>query len=1105
MARSRLDELWDDWRQRRLVLITAGAGFGKSSFLAAGARASDRPVSWCTLDESDTDFASFGAHLFHAVCGEDNSGKPEHEYSPHESPKELLAEVIRVLRSGRAGSVLILDDAHLISSSVEVTGFLDRLIRFLPDRVTLILASREHLELSTMRLRSMGGVASLTSSDLAFTTDEIISLFHRRFPHSKIDAHVAGRVAHLTEGWAAGIEIFFQVLEGGAAELVTDALDQLKAAGSGWFPYFAEEVIARLDDSTRDFLYRSSVLPRLNATLCDEVLRIKKSRQILEQLVSRNLFTIATSESGSFRYHHIFRDFLKVQLEHNLDPDQIRKLRHKAAVALKNRGHWSEAAMAFSEAGDPEATLKLFEKVGEDLLTSGQYTILLGALENVPRNLLNKSAIALFVLGRIHEIRGQWDDAEAIYRKALRHSPPGARRADLISHLAYHKVRKGDYKGSLKLCDRALAEPGRLSPTTKGRMLTMRGVSSCDLGRVDEGEQFLQEAMVFFKRRKDLHEEARTLYLFAANVYEHRGEFRKARDAARQSLSIFRKMKNPRRICHSLGVLAWVTVAGGEIRVGRELTEEALRQSVSLGYQLMTLVGRYTLGCCDLADGDLEGAARQFEAAREMGEELGEAEFRASPHLGLAEVALARGDRTLARRYANHALDVVRGMKTRILEAQGLVILGMTYIGTRSGLARDSIAKAEQIFRDAGAAFHLHRLLLLRLDTEEMTDSVRRDCLRDLLEGAARLEHDALFLTLEPERAARVLPQAVQFQIETDYSSRLLVLLDQKAVPALVSLTTNESDEVRLRAIEILAQIGGEDARQALARAADSSTRAGRSARLAADELFQVPVESLDIHALGPLVLRMGKRVILFDRWKSKRALRLFQLLLVHRFRWVPQDLLLETFWPEADPRKAKNNLRQTVFLLRKTLEPDLKEARQSSYVRNRNEAYRLEAGDDRSFDVFDFEESLREGTNRWNNGEKEKAEKLFLNAIALYKGDYLSESPYEEVAVVEREHLRDQLLKTIQKLLTLYTAEKRWGESIPLCRRGLSLDPYNGEFYWHLVNAHCEEGNRREALTDYHLYEEMMIREMDLLPSPRMKSLAERAVLLGKSQGRSA
>jgi len=1102
LPRARLDRQWAQWSDRRLVLVNAGAGFGKTSFLAANARAASGDCLWYSLDEINADITTFCNQLLHLVRPKTKPPAWAADQSDPHFPDRVLTYLVNRLRSGKVGPRLILDDLQLVAGAADIMRFLDRLIRFIPENATLILASREQLALSTIKLRAMGAGASLSSRDLAFNSGEVRELFLRHFPQAELSAELSRRIIDQTEGWAAGVEIFFQLLEGTSETLIEDALERMSAAGPGWFAYFTEEVVRQLDSETQDFLRRSSILPRLDALLCDRVLGLDNSREILERLCRRSLFTYrADSENDGYRYHHLFREFLRDQMRQTTDPVEMNQLKLQAARELENVGGWAESTALYAEGGDFSKVLALVEKHGDVIRAAGHYELLRQALEAIPANQLDGHPAALITLGHVYDIRGRWVEAEQLYRKALDLLPAGARRTELSSLVATIEMRQGNYDASLARCGRALDESGQENRPAQATILSVSGVSLCERGDVDEGERHFKKSIELHRENGDARGEGYAHYLLAANVYQLRGEFQLAKEAARRSLHIFNKLNDPYRICRSVGVLGFVMAGAGEVREARELNEKALRLGESLEDRMVLGYGHLSLGRCALMSGELSRADDHFRLARRFGELLGEMLLLTYPLVGLAELALIAGNHEQARRLSSQALDVNLEKNDLLHQVPCHTVLGLAELKTAPRRAAEHWARGEKLMRRLGAAFDLHRLLLIRLDTGTVSEKKVPDTLMELLSGAAGLDHDFIFLRLEPSRAARVLPTALRLGVETGYAARLLNQLGEPAVSGLIPLTADPSDEVRARTVEVLTQIGGDQAREALGRIARKTTRTGRSALRASVELGHRPAVPLKIHALGSLVVSYGEHRLSLAEWTSARALRLFQLLLVNRFRWVHRDVAVEWLWQECDPDKGANNLRQTIHLLRKTLEPGPRKTRDSSYIRFLNEACRLEPGNDYFFDVEAFEGLVSTAEEHWSRSERNQARNVLEQAADLYRGNFLEESPFEEFTVSTREELREKLLRVLVRLAELYAEAESWVDLVPLCRKGLAQDPYHEEFYWHLVRAQYKLGNRREALTGYHQYEEMMARELELLPSVRMKELADQVIALGRSK----
>ncbi len=1097
LHRPRLDRLWGSWSQKRLILATAGAGFGKTSFLAANARNAGRRTLWYSLDEMDADPATFLTHLREAVRPH-LSTPPASAGLDEEFSHAFLAYLVGGLGELDGGILLIFDDLQFVSDSPKILNFLERLLRFLPERCTMILASREPVGIAISRLKSQGWCDSISATDLQFTEQEVEELVGLRFAGSELEPGLSRRIVSETEGWAAGLEILFQLCEGSSSYAIREALDHLTQSGAGWFSYFAEEVVGRLDRATREFLLCSSILPRLDAELCDSVLGVTSSRRILKELCRRNLFTFPTDARGNaYRYHHLFREFLRSRLESEMERGEIERLLLRAGAEFAKAGAWVESAAAFAEGGNPKATLDVIETHGEELLRAGQIRILRRTLDGVPVESLMKNATALSVFGRLEEIQGEWDAALVTYRRGLSVVRRGRRRAELLSLCAQIHLRQGRYDACAKLCKEALDEPGRRRPQLRGRVIELLGVAAAESGRTAEAEEYLHDALSICRKAGDELSEGRVLFLLAVNVHYFRGDFQKATEAARQALVIFQKRDDHRRLGHSLGILGFVAMEIGKEREARELTEKALRIAENIEYRMLEGYCHYTLGKCALLRGESAAARREFELVRRIGEQLREPALLAFPRMGLAEVELAEGNRQAARVALQDALETVTERNDRFKEGQCYRLLGLASEPSQRRRAANHWRKGEAIFRPMGARFELHHILLLRLSEGLVPKKDRAVLIKELLVGVARSGHEFLWFDLESDRAIPLLVEAVRLGIETDYAIGRLMRLGRPIVPHLSRLLEDRSEVVRGRAVELLALVGGEEARAALIAAGDLKTDAGRAAIAAADELERVPLQPLVIEALGPFQLSVGERVLTLDRWRSKRALRLFQLLLLHRFRWVPKDQLIEALWPDAEPEKGENSLKQSVLLLRKVLEPDLKETRLSRYIRFRNDAYRLDPGEGHRYDVEAFEEALARPTRSDRREPVERQIARLRTAIGLYRGSLLQESPYEEFLTEERERLRDRFLDGVGRLLSLYRSSKRWADAIPLSRLGLVEDPYNEEFYETMIQAHLRMRHRKEALAAYQRYERMMTRELGLLPTPRMKLLANQVVAL--------
>ena len=1080
LARPRLDAHWRSWCDRRLVLVTAGAGFGKTSFLSGNVRRDPRPCLWFSLEDVDREPSMFYARL---------SGSDPAQHGRVRG--RALGWLLDALRSGIP--VVVIDDVQVVSECPEIIASLEELVRNLPPGCTAVLSSREPVPMRIARLRAEGGVASLASSDFLFTEDEVARLLRFRFPGTRLLPALAKRIAGETEGWAAGIEILLQACNGASPFAIDEALEIKAGAREGWFAYFVEEVLSRLDPHVRDFARRASLLPYLDPDLCDRTLGVSDSRHLLEELCRRNLFTFRESSGEVFRFHHLFRAALRGQLARDLDPASLRSLQLGVARGLAQAARWAEAAAIYAEAGNQEDAVESMERCGSQLLAAGQYRALEQALQRIPESRRADRASIQMLQGRLLDVQGRWEEATAYLQRALRLARSNAVRDELVSLLVMTLVRKGQRDRALALCRRSLVRNAASQPRVRATLSCLEGLLAAERGRLDDSERHLLASVALSRRIGDPGGEGRALFVLAANVLVWRGEFEAAKNAARQSLLVHQRAGDQRGACHSIAVLSFLALGERDVRTAKDLAGRSLAQAEEIGCRLIEGLSRCLLGRCALLDGNLEAAQEEFAAAGRIERDMHEPFFAIYLRTGLAQLALAEGRGPRARSLAAAAMRFARLGGDRVEEGHIAVLFGLIEERTRPDCAERWWRKAEAAFRKMGADYEIHRLQLLRLDLGRMPHAERRRTLESLVAGVAAKGHEFLLLDIAPERAARVLPEALRLDVEPGFVASILQRLGTRSVPGLAALADEGPDPVRERAVGLLATIGGTESRSVLRRVAGSTSRAGRAALRAAREMDRSPEEPLRIAALGSFSIGLGDLDITRSVARSAQSLRLLQYLVVRRFAWVAREEILEAFWSGVDPCKADNRLRQCVHVLRRQIWIAGEAARHSRYVAFMNGSYRLDPGAGYQYDVERFERDLEDGA-RLQEAGKVAAETKLRSALELYRGAFLEESPYEDFAAVERERLRERFIECLSRLLDLLSVRLRWEECVPLALRGIAEDSFNEMFHWHLVHSHIRLRHRQKAVECYQRYEELMARDLDLAPSPKMRALALQA-----------
>lgn len=468
VPRTRLLQRLDLAVRGRLTQLAAPAGFGKTTLLAQFLSARAEPAAWLSLDETDNDPAKFWRYFIHAL-GAAVPGLPERalpllDSYPNVSRETMLDMLLRELDTfaGQTGHRLVvaLDDYHVIADP-DIHAGVTYLIDHLPEDVHLIVASRQPLPAGTAKWRARGQSAEIAAGELTFTAEETRS-FCRQTAQLSLTPAQLDRIVAWTEGWAAILQILSVSLEGDAPRSLEAIAGAAPGTGShdGIMAYLAQEVLSQLPDELRRFALDTSVPERFDAGLCDALTGRTDSVRLLAELRRRNLFLVPLDDGGLwFRYHHIFRDFLRGHLLRE-DPARALELRRIAALRCSELGLYDEALELAIQGGNDRLASELLQRHLYAVLGRGEFTTLLRWMRGISYAALTPElhllrAFALIVTGRYAEAE---EALHALERDIQALPDDDSRRGELQSGLFFVKVNyafsTGDYDQWLRYADR---------------------------------------------------------------------------------------------------------------------------------------------------------------------------------------------------------------------------------------------------------------------------------------------------------------------------------------------------------------------------------------------------------------------------------------------------------------------------------------------------------------------------------------------------------------------------------------------------------------------------------------------------------------------------
>jgi LuxR family maltose regulon positive regulatory protein len=478
VARPRLTDRLEREAARKLTLISAPAGFGKTTLLVEWLReraGSEGSVAWLSLDEGDNDptrFLSYVVAALRSVEGEIGEGVLSALRSPEPPHIEAItAALINELAALPEELTLILDDYHLIDSG-PVHGIVSFLLEHQPPNVHLVISSRIDPPLPLSRLRARNQMMELDAAELSFTPEEAVT-FLDSVMGLGLSAEDVAALEERTEGWIAGLQL--AALSMRDRKDVSGFVKAFSGSHRDVLDYLAEEVLERQPGQMRAFLFQTCVLDHLSGALCDALSGRSDGQAILERLERDNLFVIALDDDRRwYRYHHLFRGFLRTRLQRE-SPERVSELHRRAAAWYEQNDLISEAVGHALVAEDYERAADLVERVVGEMWFRGEVMTLLGWLESLPEEakrrrprLLLEHATALLWVGRLEGVERLVREAERIVGAAAEDSgegpPPSAEnihRRYLLGYAAatraWHANLLGNPQSGIELARRALA------------------------------------------------------------------------------------------------------------------------------------------------------------------------------------------------------------------------------------------------------------------------------------------------------------------------------------------------------------------------------------------------------------------------------------------------------------------------------------------------------------------------------------------------------------------------------------------------------------------------------------------------------------------------
>jgi LuxR family maltose regulon positive regulatory protein len=1104
IERPRLLEAFSQLRDRKATFLVAPAGYGKTTLLLQALDTNKMPMVWYRLDTHDNNLSLFLKHLNAGLkrhlrrSGQEIPGpiKPEpaaaqsHERSLVSSLVSSLVNHLAARVGG--GLVIVLDNWHVVTEP-SIHSFVKGLFLNLPAGIHIVTASRTSLPSSFSPLLITGQAVVLGVEELRFNTEEIKAFVSQNLKsrHPRMSRQAIIDFEHMTGGWPAALTLLEDrsLRSSIHSDFFLPDSRHLDSKTRAIYGYLETEVLSQQPDDVRRFLLATSVLDSMTPANCDSLLGITHSSRLLDHLSLEQLFVVPLEgDKEAYRYHELFRRFLL----NRLGPER-RSLLVQAGVMARLAGELEEAAGYFSLAEAKEDTMSVIRGIAGRDLRAGRWQAAAEWLGRISAADLASDPWLSLYKAHVEASRGKLTDAETwVDRANAMFESTGERLGLSEGQVLMARIlrSRGRCHESMAFLDQACRNLTEQEISERFHIPLERALNLFMTGELHQAEALLISA---FRQAQEENDG-----LILSYIAENLGNLNYIQGECQEALRIFK-----------LGIEAspestlpghwleesrcWIYLGWGQLDQALEHAKQNLETKKKLG-RTGTLPAAYVyVGCVYTELGELRLAEEYYRKALQLGEDpfahaLGKAH--------LARCLSLQGRWTEALAEAKEVLDQVEDES--ILHALCKVVVSTVFIQVGDLLqARFLLQETIEFMEACGmsgqplcSAYGLLSGILFSL--EDMSDAhilAAQDYARRHVALAARMNYVQNLLMKANDLYDPILGECLESGFEVDFCQKVLVKRGERSLGLLTKLAAHNDPDVRMRTVVPLADIGGEQAGDAVKSLTEDPTpqvrqRATAAARrfsevsTARDRFEDTP--ALEVLTLGPLRVIVKGREATTLRWRTTKARDLLAYL-AHRTEPASPERILEALWPGVEREKASTSFHSTMYRLRQAL----RHVSSTDYILHSGKRYQMAE----SLVSTDRKRFERLAARVLKEDASPEAVSYLEEMVSLYRGEYLMDLDYVWV-IQDREHLKQLYSDASMKLGCYYLKEGQYSQATKHLRPLVAINPVSEELCCLLMKAYSGLGDRLAITKQYLDLKTALADELGLIPSAATRDL---------------
>ena len=1090
LKRQRLLDKLIEHENRRVIFIQGQAAQGKSTLASSFVQSAEMPTVWINLTPGDENpvnlYYAIGTGLNHLLDQKDPDvllNYPARQMGPRD-PQALYQDWVTTLFSQvRHPLRITFDGLDRPSQESQSFGFLQVMLEESPAHMQFILLSRAAppFPIHDWNIKQQAFV--LDNQDLAFTTPEIRSYF-RDICGVECTREQAKKIRNATEGWAGGIVLLSQILDSSnGGDSKGEPFEELpNRFKTHVFIYFANEIFSRLSEKQAWFLMHSSLFEELDPGFLDELLNMTGSEQILQGLVSRNLFV--SSEYDPFkgwiyRYHLLFRDFLQQAWEKQVDFIRRQQFMRHAGKVSARRKNLEQAASFFLASKDHYRAASVVKVLGRRLIMEGRDKDLQDILCSFPERVTNEKPWLL------------------LYQAHCRR----------YSHAAEN----------VPILQKALAM-FRTSQDTRGQLLTLGRLMEAVmlLGRdlvpvhdlLEEGESLLATLDSSTNSR-----EQALLWLQMGFCYALRGQ--NTRDGYRASQNAYllaqKLQDHPLQIQALIFSIIPMTFLGDfqngdrlRIKVqtmlqkGRFPELEAL--FLKMWSELAMFAGRL----------DLDLAKMLIERLNQQIDQFGLVYFQAPAMYSAFAYHMYAGNAEQAEDIGLTLLKMSEIMDNDYGKGFSLILLGLlAYRHKQWSKARETIEAGLKIFRLPAMRSPLHDhefsigagLIHTRLGNWQQAENLLQRSLEYFTAISSQLPRTESLMSL-----ALLNEKKGNRKNALKYLEQGLALAASHQFSHFVVISPHDQLELCILAMEEGSTTAQDCARQLLLTGLTETVAQGEHwlnshphprVRKAIEDVMRLRHRShrprVLIQTLNGFQVWLNDTLISDQTWEGNQAQNLLKAIVaLGSGRKVRKELLIDELWPDSSPKAGEKTFKVALHRLRRSLEPDMSSRFGSSYVHLKKGLVQM---DDHlcMTDVVQFHSLCSRAETQLEEGRTREALTTYAKAVALYREDFLARDIDAPWAEALRESLKQRYIQVLLRVARNYETLGSWTKAVHHYEMALECDPVLEEAYRRLMTLYADKGKRSQALQVFEKCRENLRKHVDVEPDEVTVSIYRR------------